>query len=75
MPKRKSLIEPNEIIEDLRAERIRKGWSKSYLAERAGVHPNSISDWERGDHVPPFDKVIVWARALGYELELTRRGL
>lgn len=73
MPKRKTLIKYNWIIEDLKAERIRRGWSIDYVAKLAGIHHSSLSEYERAQHVPPIDKVMVWATALGYQLDLLRR--
>lgn len=33
---------------DLKTWRKRKGWSQVQLAEALGVHPMTISKWERG---------------------------
>lgn len=31
--------------------RLRANWSQAFLAEKAGVHPNTIHNFERGRHV------------------------
>lgn len=35
--------------DDLRSERLQRGLSREQLAERAGVHPNTIGVFERGE--------------------------
>lgn len=41
----------------LQLQRLRKrlGWSQHWLAEALGVHPMTVSKWERG--VQPIDRV------------------
>lgn len=34
---------------DLKAWRERMGWSQPRLAEALGVHPMTVSKWERGE--------------------------
>ena len=38
---------------DLKAWRERMGWSQPVLADRLGVHPMTVSKWERGESEPP----------------------
>lgn len=41
--------------DELRAERLRLAFSQSELARELGVHPMTVSKWERGEQaVPPF---------------------
>ncbi len=40
-----------------RAARALLGWSRETLAERAGVHPGTITYWERNANAPRQDAV------------------
>jgi predicted ATPase/transcriptional regulator with XRE-family HTH domain len=52
----------------LRDHRRTAGLTQEELAERAGVSPRSISEWERGGaHVPRRDTVALLVRALSLE--------
>jgi transcriptional regulator with XRE-family HTH domain len=44
--------------------RIAKDWNQSQLAERIGVKPGLISDWERGKHDPRCKYLKALAQAL-----------
>lgn len=53
------------IVEQLRAERLRRGWSQADIARRLGVDPATISKWELRGEIPwPRHRDIV-ARFLG----------
>lgn len=61
----------------LTRERKRQGLSTFQLCEKMGwaVATSTLKDWECGKHVPrSLDKMETWARTLGYELGLIRRG-
>jgi transcriptional regulator with XRE-family HTH domain len=48
--KREARFTPNE---QLRQERLRRGWSRAYIAEQIGVaDPKTIGRWERGEASP-----------------------
>jgi transcriptional regulator with XRE-family HTH domain len=48
--KREARLMPNE---QLRQERLRRGWSRAYIAEQIGVaDPKTIGRWERGEASP-----------------------
>src|SRR4030081_1498558 len=50
----------------LRAHRRAVELTQEELAERAGISPQSISEWERGGkHVPRRDTLALLVRALG----------
>lgn len=42
----------NITVTVLRLERERRGWSRSYVAERIGVDVATVGRWERGERVP-----------------------
>lgn len=39
--------------DEIREWRDRMGWSQPRLAEAIGVHPMTVSAWERGTQEPP----------------------
>lgn len=36
----------------LKQERIRRGWTQSYIASELGVSPQAVCDWEKGRTFP-----------------------
>ncbi|TQS30005.1 helix-turn-helix domain-containing protein [Microbispora sp. KK1-11] len=58
----------NPIIQALRDERIRRGWSQDALAARLYVHRTQISHWESGRCDPTGDSLVRWADALDMEI-------
>ncbi|MGD9566860.1 MAG: helix-turn-helix domain-containing protein [Sedimentibacter sp.] len=38
----------------LRQERINKGWTLEYVANKLNVTKQSICDWEHGRHIPTY---------------------
>ncbi len=51
--------------EDVRRARNKKGWNQEDLAALAGLHPNTIGNYERGRRAPDFDDLQKIANALG----------
>lgn len=51
------------------ALRMQRGWLQSDLAERIGVHQNSILNWEVGKNEPPISKFALIANAFGVSLD------
>lgn len=49
--------------------REEKGWSIATLADRSGLHPNTISKLERGDNSPSLEAAAAIAKALEKPLE------
>lgn len=47
------------------AERIAKGWKQEDLAERAGIHVNSLRRYELGQRDIPHQATIAVAEAFG----------
>lgn len=39
----------------LRQERIARGWTQAYVANRCGVSYQVVSDWENGRRKPSYD--------------------
>lgn len=56
----------------LRYIRKKMDVSQRALAEKAGVHANTIMAFENGKHVPSADTVADLFEALGYELGVQR---
>lgn len=60
------------ILDALRAERERRGWSQTELGERLGRRSyNTAYNWECGVNEPKLSSLRAWARALGYDVTLT----
>lgn len=59
---------------EMKLARIRAGVLQQELADTLGVHPTSVSQWERGDRadVPDRDTVLGIDRALGTNGALLR---
>ena len=60
---------------DLRAARIKLGWSQAALGTRVGLPQAHISGIETGKIVPRFDTLIDLIRILGHDLVLVSRAL
>ena len=59
------MLEKTEFGENLFRLRKKAGLSQEELAERVGVHLNTISQWENGFYIPKMLKVKRLAEALG----------
>jgi len=53
----------------LRLYRQKANLSQFQLSEALSVSQNSISQWEKGDYMPRFEKVAVIAKFLGIPIE------
>ena len=60
---------------DLRAARIKLGWSQAALGKRVGLPQTHISGIETGKIAPRFDTLIDLIRILGHDLVLVPRAL
>lgn len=60
------------VINALRTERVRRGWSQSHLSDLLGHTAGSISQWESGNQCPRWTAIRDWAEALGFRFHLTR---
>lgn len=67
------MAEPGRLAAELRAERIRRGWTQAQVATAMGTSETVVSTWERGTRHPTGGNLIGWAGALGSELLLRRR--
>lgn len=59
-----------EIITTIRE---RAGITRHALAQRLGVSPQSVVNWEEGRNCPTADTLILVCRALGFELIVKER--
>jgi transcriptional regulator with XRE-family HTH domain len=59
----------------LRAARKRVGWSQSELAQRSGVHLNTVSQVERGSADPRLSTLQALGNTLGLSLHVQLMGL
>lgn len=55
---------------EIRKRRLALGWSQRELALRAGVHPNSILAYEKGDREPYLSSAVLILNAMGYSLAI-----
>lgn len=53
--------------EQVRALRLRQGWSQDRLGEAAGLNPKYVGELERASRNPSLTVVLRLARALGVE--------
>jgi transcriptional regulator with XRE-family HTH domain len=61
---------PQDFALFLRRAREQKCLTAALLAEKLGLHPHIIDDWEKGVRTPRLASAIRWADALGHHLEL-----
>jgi len=60
------------ILDALRAERERRGWSQTDLAQRIGRSTYQTTyNWESGTNEPTLSSLREWAGVLGYDVTLT----
>lgn len=60
---------------NIRAERVRHGWTQSQLGERIGLSQSVISDLENGKRAADLDDLIALCEHLGVSLRELCRGL
>lgn len=58
----------NDLIESLKAERLRQNLSFNSLAAKAGVDRTMLSRMEKGERTPTIDVLLRIAEALGINL-------
>lgn len=59
---------PDAIPAQLRAERLRLGLTLPGAEDKVGIPGVVIGAYERGDRVPPLDKLRTWSEGLGHHL-------
>lgn len=66
---------PESMRRELKAARIKRGWSQAELGRRAGLPQAHVSGIETGKIVPRFDTLIDLVRLLEQDLILVPRAL
>lgn len=66
---------PEKMLEDLKAARLKRGWSQAELGRRTGLPQMHISGIETGKIVPRFDTLLDLVRVLEYDLLMVPRSL
>lgn len=62
------------ILDTLRAERERRGWSQTTLAQHIGrATYQTTYNWESGHNEPTLSSLREWAGSLGYDVVLVQR--
>lgn len=59
-----------QLVNAIHHRRVELGWTQKQLAERVGLHQESIARIENGGTVPRLDTVFKLASALGLNLRL-----
>lgn len=62
---------PDPIIEQLRAERLRRGWILKDITDRTGL---DVGQLERGRSRPTLGTLRRWAALLGFDVVLRKAG-
>lgn len=61
---------------NIKAERVRRGWTQGELAKNAGTSVNTIANWERGAVKLPITGAVKLADCLDVTLDaLFREGV
>lgn len=60
----------NDLLNQLREERKKRGVRLIDLAESVGYHRTAIGNWERGKHAPTIRELADWCQALGVGLKI-----
>lgn len=66
-------MNPQEIIDFIKNERIRKGLSKSCLAKESGLSREFIGKFELGKHSPKLSTIEKIGKALDLEIVIRKR--
>jgi len=66
---------PKAFSDELRATRLRRGWSQAELGRQVGLPQPHVSGIETGRIVPRFDTLLDVVRVLGLDLVLVDRSL
>lgn len=66
---------PEALREELKAARVKRGWSQRELGSRVGLPQTHISLIEGGKTVPRFDTLLDLVRVLDRDLVLVPRAL
>ena len=66
---------PETISRELKAARLRRGWSQAEVGKHAGLPQTHVSGIETGRIVPRFDTLLDLVRVLGMDLVLVPQSL
>jgi transcriptional regulator with XRE-family HTH domain len=66
---------PEAMLRDLKAARLKRGWSQAELGQRVGLPQMHISGIETGKIVPRFDTLLDLVRVLDFDLLMVPRSL
>lgn len=66
---------PEAMLRDLKAARLKRGWSQAELGQRVGLPQMHISGIETGKIVPRFDTLLDIVRVLDFDLLMVPRSL
>ena len=66
-------MKPQEIIDFIKTERIRKGLSKSRLAKESGLSRELIGKFELGKYSPKLSTIEKIGKALDLEIVIRKR--
>ena len=66
---------PETICRELKAARLRRGWSQTEVGQQAGLPQTHISGIETGRIVPRFDTLLDLVRVLGMDLVLVPQSI
>lgn len=66
---------PEAMLRDLKAARLKRGWSQVELGQRVGLPQMHISGIETGKIVPRFDTLLDLVRVLDFDLLMVPRSL
>jgi transcriptional regulator with XRE-family HTH domain len=59
-----------QLVNAIHQRRVELGWTQTELAERVGLHQESIARIENGGTIPRLDTVLKQALAMGMKLSL-----
>lgn len=60
--------------DNIRAARKRAGMSQRDLAEKIGVKPSAVCQWEKGDTFPSYPNLLSLSIALGATVDEMLKG-
>jgi transcriptional regulator with XRE-family HTH domain len=66
---------PEAMRRELKAARLKRGWSQAQLGQRIGLPQMHISSIETGKIVPRFDTLLDFVRVLNFDLLMVPRSL
>ena len=59
----------NDFASQLKQLRTKSGWTQAQLADRVGVSPHAISNYERGIRFPTYKTLVMFASVFDVDLD------